>query len=80
MLAKRNRLNVLRQRNARTARKIANAKGIPLRIVNGWHCLHMVDAAGFTPFGIDRKKDNIYQNMPQVALQIMCWFIRVRYS
>ncbi len=26
---------------------------------------------GFTPFGIDRDKDNIYQNMPQVALHGM---------
>ncbi len=42
MLRKRIRLNRLRLRNAKTARKIANAKGIPLRLVNGWHCSHMV--------------------------------------
>ena len=71
MLRKRNRLNRLRLRNATTARKIANAKGIPLRLVNGWHCSHMVDNDGFTPFGIDRKKDNIYQNLPQVTLHGM---------
>ena len=71
MLRKRTRLNRLRHRNAKTARRIANAKGIPLRLVNGWNCSHMVDDEGFTPFGIDRKKDNIYQNMPQVALHGM---------
>jgi hypothetical protein len=42
MLRKRDRLNRLRLRNAKTARKLANAKGIPLRVVNGWHCSHMV--------------------------------------
>jgi hypothetical protein len=26
---------------------------------------------GFTPFGIDRTKDNVYQNMPQVTLHGM---------
>ncbi len=71
MLRKRNQLNRLRLRNATTARKLPNAKGIPLRLVNGWHCSHMVDNDGFTPFGIDRQKDNIYQNMPQVALHGM---------
>jgi hypothetical protein len=71
MLQKRTRLNRLRLRNAKTARRIANAKGIPLRLLNGWNCSHMVDDEGFTPFGIDRKKDNIYQNMPQVALHGM---------
>ncbi len=60
MLRKRNRLNRLRLRNATIARKIANAQGIPLRLVDGWHCSHMVDNDGFTSFGIDRKKDNIY--------------------
>ena len=71
MLQKRTWLNRLRLRNAKTARRIANAKGIPLRLLNGWNCSHMVDDEGFTPFGIDRKKDNIYQNMPQVALHGM---------
>ena len=71
MLRKRDRLNRLRLRNAKTARKMANAYGIPLRLVNGWHCSHMVDNEGFTPFGIDRTKDNIYQNMPQVTLHGM---------
>jgi hypothetical protein len=71
MLRKRDRLNRLRLRNAKTATKLANAKGIPLRVVNGWHCSHMVDDEGFTPFGIDRKKDNVYQNMPQVTLHGM---------
>ena len=58
-------------RNATIARKIANAQGIPPRLVNGWHCSHMIDNDGFTPFGIDRKKDNIYQNMPQVTIHGM---------
>ncbi len=30
-----------------------------------------MDAEGFTPFGIDRTKDNVYQNMPQVTLHGM---------
>ena len=71
MLRKRNRLNRLRIRNATTAQKIANAQGIPLTLHNGWHCQHMLDNDGFTPFGCDLKKDNIYQNMPQVALHGM---------
>jgi hypothetical protein len=71
MLRKRDRLNRLRIRNAKTARKIANAQGIPLTLNNGWHCQHMIDNDGFTPFGCDLQKDNIYQNMPQAALHGM---------
>ncbi len=50
---------------------MANAQGVELFLENGWHCRHLIDAEGFTPFGPDYKKDNIYQNMPQVSLHGM---------
>jgi hypothetical protein len=49
------------------AQKRANAFGIPLRLIDtGWTI--PPDEDGFTPFGPDPEKDNIYQNMPQVML------------
>jgi hypothetical protein len=49
------------------AQKRATALGIPLKIVDtGWTI--PPDEDGFTPFGPDPERDNIYQNMPQVML------------
>ena len=48
------------------AQKRAKALGIPLQLDTGWTI--PPDEDGFTPFGPDPEKDNIYQNMPQVML------------
>ena len=61
------------ERVARTnkvlAGKNATALGICRNITTGW--LIPPDQDGFTPFGPDPDKDNIYQNMPQVMLHGM---------
>ena len=71
MARKRRLFHIDGQRNIKRAKKMAKAAGVELFLENGWHCRHLIDAEGFTPFGPDYKKDNVYQNMPQVSLHGM---------
>ena len=71
MARKRKWLEIASRTNVTKAKRLARAQGVELLVDNGWHCKHLVDARGFTPFGPDYKKDNVYQSMPQVSLHGM---------
>ena len=71
MARKRKWLEIASRTNVTKAKRLARAQGVELLVDNGWHCSHLVDADGFTPFGPDYKKDNVYQSMPQVSLHGM---------
>ena len=51
------------------AKQQAQAYGINMDVECAW--VGPPDQDGFTPFGPDPRKDNIYQNMPQVNLHGM---------
>jgi hypothetical protein len=51
------------------AAKHAHDMGICRNITTGWEIAQ--DNDGFTPFGPDPEKDNVYQNVPQVMLHGM---------
>jgi hypothetical protein len=51
------------------AKEQAQAYGINMEVECAW--IGPPDQDGFTPFGPDPRKDNIYQNMPQVNLHGM---------
>ena len=71
MARKRKLLEIDSRTNVTKAKRMAKAQGIELLFDNGWHCRHLIDDDGFTPFGPDYKKDNVYQSMPQVSLHGM---------
>ena len=52
----------------------AQSCGINMDVECAW--IGPPDQDGFTPFGPDPKKDNIFQNMPQVVecVNVMCNF------
>ncbi len=52
----------------------AQSLGINMNVKCAW--IGPPDQDGFTPFGPDAKKDNIFQNMPQVVecVNVMCNF------
>ncbi len=51
------------------AKEGAQLYGINMEVECAW--IGPPDNDGFTPFGPDSKKDNIYQNLPQVNLHGM---------
>ena len=51
------------------AKQQAQSYGINMDVECAW--VGPPDQDGFTPFGPDPRKDNIYQNMPQVNLHGM---------
>jgi len=59
-------------------KKLAKAGAQSLGINMDFECAWIgpPDQDGFTPFGPDPKKDNIFQNMPQVVecVNVMCNF------
>ena len=59
-------------------KKLAKAGAQSLGINMDFECawIDPPDQDGFTPFGPDPKKDNIFQNMPQVVecVNVMCNF------
>ena len=55
--------------NKKVAGKRAKKFGINMDVECAW--IGPPDNDGFTPFGPDAKKDNIYQNLPQVNLHGM---------
>ena len=65
------RRTVLRVARTNTvkAAKHAHDMGICRNITTGWQIAQ--DDDGFTPFGPDPEKDNVYQNVPQVMLHGM---------
>ena len=63
---RRNILTRIAVNNPKQAKKKAQMLGISMQLRTGWEIT--VDGDGFTPFGPDLEKDNVYQNMPQVML------------
>ena len=55
--------------NKKVAGKRAKKFGINMDVECAW--IGPLDLDGFTPFGPDANKDNIYQNLPQVNLHGM---------
>ena len=55
--------------NKKVAGKRAKKFGINMDVECAW--IGPPDNDGFTPFGPDAKKDNIFQNLPQVNLHGM---------
>jgi hypothetical protein len=64
--ARKRSLQIMARTQKTAAQKRATALGIPLHLDTGWTIPE--DEDGFTSFGPDAEKDNIYQNMPQVML------------
>ncbi len=46
----------------------AEKLGVYMALESAW--IGPPDQDGFTPFGPDSEKDNIFQNMPQVCLHV----------
>lgn len=63
---RRNILTRIAVNNPKQANKKAKLLGISMQLRSGWEV--PIDQHGFTPFGPDPEKDNVYQNTPQVML------------
>ena len=53
------------------AKKAAKDFGINMDVECAW--IGPTDQDGFTPFGPDQRKDNIFQNLPQVLFVLMSY-------
>lgn len=64
--ARRNILTRIGVNNPKAAKKKAKLLGISMQLRSGWEVQD--DQHGFTPFGPNTEKDNVYQNTPQLML------------